>query len=89
MTTSPSLGTFTSKRMRLLKEKQREAVTLATDKLHNNNQGEANKDNLVLNFEGVPVAGFSDKQKQQLLELIGLFVDNMRQGHAEIRKTSP
>lgn len=71
--------------MRSLKEKQREAATLATDKLHNNNRGEANKDNLVLNFEGVPVTGFSDKQKQQLLELVELFVGNMRQGHADIR----
>ena len=71
--------------MRSLKEEQREAATLAADKLHNNNQGEANKDNLVLNFEGVPVTGFSDKQKQQLLELVELFVGNMRQGHADIR----
>ena len=71
--------------MRSLKEEQREAATLAADKLHNNNQGEANKDNLVLNFEGIPVARFSDMQQQQLLELIGLFVGNMRQGHADIR----
>ncbi len=71
--------------IRALTEKQREAATLTATKERNNNQGEANKDNLILDFEGVPVSGFSDDQKQQLVELIKLFVGNMREGHAEIR----
>jgi hypothetical protein len=71
--------------MNALDEKQRAAATLDKVKTRNNNHGEANKDNLVLNYEGVPVSGFSDKQKDLLFELIGLFVGNMRDGHAEVR----
>ena len=71
--------------MNALDEKQRAAATLDKVKTRNNNHGEANKDNLVLNYEGVPVSGFSDKQKDLLLELIGLFVGNLREGHAEVR----
>ncbi len=71
--------------MRALKKQQKAAATLATNKQHNNNQGEANKDNLTLKFEGVRVSEFSDQQKQQLVELIELFVGNMREDHANIR----
>ena len=61
------------------------AATLAKTKDHNNNRGGANKDNLQLDYEGVPVAEFSEEQKKQLLALIELFVGNMRDGHADIR----
>jgi hypothetical protein len=71
--------------MQALDNEQRLLATLAATKERNNNRGEANKDNLVLEYEGVPVAGFSDNQKSQLLELIGLFVGNLREGHAAIR----
>ena len=40
---------------------------------------------MILDFEGVSVSGFSDDQKQKLVELIELFIGNMREGHAEIR----
>ncbi len=71
--------------MQALDAEQQSLATLATLKERNGNQGEANKDNLVLEFEGVPVANFSDDQKSQLLDLITLFVGNLRAGHAEIR----
>ena len=71
--------------MQALDDEQQASATLASTKERNNNQGEANKDNLVLDYEGVPVAGFSDEQKSQLLDLIGLFVGNLREGHDGIR----
>jgi hypothetical protein len=71
--------------MQALDDEQQASATLASTKEHNNNEGEANKDNLVLEYEGVPVAGFSKDQKSQLLDLVGLFVGNLRAGHAGIR----
>jgi hypothetical protein len=71
--------------MQALDDEQKASATLASTKEHNNNRGEANKDNLVLEYEGIPVARFSDEQKTQLLDLIELFVGNLRKGHADIR----
>jgi hypothetical protein len=71
--------------MQALDDEQKTSATLASTKKHNNNRGEANKDNLVLEYEGIPVTRFSDEQKTQLLDLIGLFVRNLREGHADIR----
>jgi hypothetical protein len=68
-----------------LNETQQQAAILTRTKLRSSNQAEAFKDNLVLDFEGAPVSGFSAGQKQQLLDLIGLFVGNMRDEHASIR----
>ena len=43
------------------------------------------QDNLVLDYAGVSVATFSEIQRMQLMELIGLFVGNLREGHAAVR----
>jgi len=43
------------------------------------------RDNLVLDHVGVSVATFSEIQRMQFMELIGLFVGNLREGHADIR----
>jgi hypothetical protein len=71
--------------MRSLDDEQRASASLSTLKDRNNNQGEANRDNLVLPFEGLSVSDFSTGQKAGLLELIELFVGNMREGHANVR----
>jgi hypothetical protein len=71
--------------MQALDDAQRSAATLTLVKERNNNQGEANKDNVVLDYEGVSAASFIPDQKTRLLELIGLFVGNMREDHAGIR----
>jgi hypothetical protein len=71
--------------MTSLDHEQRTSATLASAKERNNNQGEANKDNLALAFEGIPVRDFSTEQEADLLEVVELFVGNMREGHAQIR----
>lgn len=43
------------------------------------------QDNLVLDYAGVSVATFSEIQRMQLMELISLFVGNLREGHAAVR----
>ncbi len=43
------------------------------------------QDNLELDYAGVSVSTFSELQRMQLMELIGLFVGNLRDEHAAIR----
>jgi hypothetical protein len=71
--------------MNSLTESQRQAAVLEVSKEGNNNLTEAFKDNVVLDYAGVPVRTFSAPQRRQLLELIGLFVGNLRDGHARVK----
>ena len=71
--------------LRSLSDDQRTAAILQPDKTVNNILAEANQDNRIVDYAGVLVAELSTAQKQQLLELINLFVSNMREGHARVR----
>ncbi len=71
--------------MQGLNEKQRALAIIQSDKPRNNNLTEAYKDNVVLGYAGATASVFSKKQKKQFLDLIALYVDNMDEGHAQIR----
>lgn len=71
--------------MQGLNEKQRALAIIQSDKPRNNNLTEAYKDNVVLDYAGAKASVFSKKQKKQFLDLIALYVDNMDEGHAQIR----
>jgi len=64
---------------------QRSRAILEVAKAANNTLGEAFKDNLTLDYAGVPVSSFSPDQKIRLLALIERFVGNMDEGHARVR----
>lgn len=64
---------------------QRKRAVIAREKPGNNNQTEAFKDNAVIPVEGLPGSALRDDQRTALLELIGLYVGNMREGHAAVR----
>lgn len=68
----------------LTPEHQKEA-TITKIKTGNNNVAEANKDNLTLNYQGVQVSKFSNEQKQKLLDLIYLYISNIREGHDKVK----
>jgi hypothetical protein len=68
-----------------LSRKQRARAVLETSKSGNNNLSEAFRDNLVLEYAGVPVASLSEEQKARLLDLVGLYVGNLRDAHAAVR----
>ena len=68
-----------------LTEAQQQEALLEVSKTGNNNLGEAFKDNLVLDYAGTQVASFSETQKEQLLALIKLYIENMEEGHAQLR----
>ena len=47
--------------------------------------GTAFNDNLVLPSQGIPYEALSSEQRERLLALIAVYVDRIRQGHAELR----
>jgi len=64
---------------------QRKQAVLEFSKTGNNNLTEAFKDNVVLDYAGVPVRQLAGGQKKQLLDLTALFVGNMHDGHARVK----
>lgn len=73
------------KMLRSLNDKQRSEAVIQVSKEGNNNLTEAFKDNVVLDYAGVLASSFTKEQKDQLLLLIKLYVDNMDEGHAKVK----
>jgi len=71
--------------LRALNDEQQAAAVIEVSKEGNNTLGEAFKDNIVLDYAGVPVSTFSPEQKKQLLALIQLYVGNLVEGHAKVK----
>ena len=73
------------KMLRSLNDRQRGDAVINFSKEGNNNLTEAFKDNVVIDYTGVKVSSFTKEQKDQLLLLIKLYVDNMDDGHAKVK----
>ena len=71
--------------IRTLDESQRRAAILEVGKAGNNIMTQAFSDNVVLEYAGIRASVLTEAQRTQLLELIGLYVGNMREGHARVR----
>jgi len=70
--------------VRSLTEQQRARAVLVATKTGNDVRTQAFSDNVVLDYAGVPVASFTASQKQQLLDLIAMYVTNLRDEHARV-----
>ena len=68
-----------------LDDGQRKKAIIEVSKAGNNNLAEAWKDNVVVNYAGVPANELSPAQRERLVGLVNLFVDNMDEGHAKVR----
>ena len=68
-----------------LDSEQRRKAILEVSKPGNNNLGEAFKDNLVLDYAGLRAREMKPGQQEQLLALVALYVENMKEGHARVR----
>ena len=68
-----------------LTDEQRKKAVLRFSKTGNDNLTEAWKDNVVLDYAGIPVKELTAAQRRQLLELVALYVDNMDDGHARVK----
>jgi hypothetical protein len=71
--------------IRALTETQRARAILRSEKSGNDNVGEAFKDNVVLDYAGLPAKALSTAHRRQLLALISLFVHNLRDEHAKVQ----
>jgi hypothetical protein len=71
--------------MASLDEQQRAAAVLATAKPGNNAQTQAYRDNVVVPLQGIRADALTPAQRSKLLALIGLYVGNMRDGHAKVK----
>ena len=65
-------------------EQQSEAI-LSRTKDGNNALAQAYKDNLDLDYAGIPASKLTDHQRGLLLDVIGEFVGNMNDGHAKVK----
>ncbi len=70
---------------RSLDAAQQAKAVRRTGKTGNDNLTEAFKDNVVLDDAGLPAAELRPAQREALLALIGLYVDNMDDGHARVK----
>jgi hypothetical protein len=70
--------------IRALNPTQRGQAIIQVGKRGNNILTQAFSDNVVLDYAGVKVSSFSDAQKKQLLDLVGLYLSNLRDGHARV-----
>jgi hypothetical protein len=68
-----------------LNEIQRRKAVLNFSKTGNNNLTEAFKDNVVLDYAGIRASDLSARQHRRMIELIGLYVGNMQEGHARVK----
>lgn len=64
---------------------QRATAIVSATKVHADNQAEAFKDNAVIPYVGLPVKSFTPSQREQLITLIKLFIENQEEGHARVR----
>lgn len=71
--------------MQSLDADQRADAILSTEKTRGENQAEMMSDNVTVAYEGLPVTRLNSDQRRALLDLIGLYVGNMDDKHAEIR----
>lgn len=71
--------------LRSLNAAQRQMAVIDTGKDGNNNLAEAFSDNLDLEYAGIPAALMSETQRAELLDLVGLYVGNMDDGHAAVK----
>lgn len=71
--------------MQSLSKSQQKDATITSTKNGNNNLTEAYKDNVNLDYVGLPASKLDEKQRAALLDLIGQYVGNMREGHAKVK----
>ncbi len=64
---------------------QQAKAIIQSDKTRNNNLTEAFKDNVVLDYAGINASQLTKAQRAQLIDLVGLYVGNMDEGHAKVR----
>jgi hypothetical protein len=71
--------------MSALDAKQSARALLRETKTGNDNVSEAWRDNVVLDYAGLPASAMTEAQRERLLGLIDLYVGTMDDGHARVK----
>lgn len=71
--------------MESLTEEQQKRAIVIHEKTGNDIKAEANKDNLTLAYEGLPVSSLSEAQRERLMDLVFLYISNIREGHDQVK----
>jgi len=71
--------------LQALDDAQRKKAILNFSKTGNNNLTEAFKDNVILDYAGLPVSSLTASQNRELTSLVDLYVGNMDEGHARVK----
>lgn len=64
---------------------QKAKAILGSQKSKDNMVADAHKDNIVLDYTGINASELDNSQKDALLKLISLYVNNMKKGHALVK----
>jgi hypothetical protein len=64
---------------------QKKKAVLKSEKDGTNSNTEAFHDNVVMPYEGLPVSKLDTAQKAAFLKLTGLWIHNLKEGHAKIK----
>ncbi len=70
--------------MRSLAPEQQRAAIIGAKDGRSENLSEMFKDNITVPFQGIAAGSLSQAHRDQLMELIGLYVGNLRDGHATV-----
>lgn len=68
-----------------LDESQRARAILRLSKTGDENLTEAWKDNVVIDYAGIPAMQLTDREFRRLVDLIELYVGNIADGHAQVK----
>jgi len=71
--------------MQSLSSEQREDAILAAEKARGENEAEMMSDNVEVAYAGLPATRLDPSQREALVDLMGLYVGNMDDGHAALR----
>ncbi len=71
--------------VRSLTDEQKAKAVLKKAKDGTNSNTEAFSDNVVIPYEGLPVSEMNAEQKSAFLQLTGLWIHNLREGHAKVK----
>ena len=68
-----------------LTEDQKSRAVLKNEKDGTNSNTEAFHDNVVIPYDGLPVADMDETQKKAFLDLTALWIGNLKDGHAKVK----
>ena len=71
--------------LQVLPEEQRRKAIVTFSKTGNNNLAGAFKGNIVLHYAGVRATDLANPARRRLIDLVGLYVGNMDDGHARVK----